>query len=81
MLFEKEKYYKYIKDLENVINFAYVIFILLFGIIGLAMGKAIGLIIGILIGILLAGSYTLNTKIKIQKMKWEIDIYDKVKKI
>lgn len=75
MLFEKDKYYKYIKELETIINFSYVIYITIFSIIGLILFKGIGLIIGILVGILLAKAYTLNTKIKVQRMKWEIDIY------
>lgn len=81
MLFEKEKYYKYIKTLENIINFAYLIFILIFGIIGAAIGKGTGLILGIIIGLILAGVYTINGKIKIQKMKWQIDIHQKIYKL
>lgn len=81
MLFEKDKYYKYIKDLENVVNFSYVIFAIIFGLIGAAIGKGFGLILGAIIGILLAGAYTLNTKIKIQRMKWELDIHQKINKL
>ncbi len=54
MLFEKEKYYKYIKTLENSVNFYYVILITLLSIIGIITGKLIGLIIGAIIGYLIA---------------------------
>lgn len=80
MLFEKEKYYKYIGTLEKIINFYYVIFISITALIGLATGKGLGFIIGILLGILIAKVYTLKTKIKIQKMKWEIDMHELTKK-
>lgn len=81
MLFEKDKYYKYIKELENIVNFSYAIYAIIFGILGAIIGKGIGLILGIIIGMLLARAYTLNTKIKIQKMKWEIDIHQKIYKL
>lgn len=76
MLFEKEKYYKYVNELENMVNFSYAMFIIIFGIIGLAIASVIGLLLGIIIGILISKMYTLNAKIKIQKMRWEIDIYE-----
>lgn len=75
MLFEKEKYYKYINNLERNIIIAYIIIILLTTILGIIIAKGIGLILGIAIGIIISGNYTLITKIRIQKMKWEIDIY------
>lgn len=75
MLFEKEKYYKYINNLERNIIIAYIIIILLTAILGIIIAKGIGLILGIAIGIIISGNYTLITKIRIQKMKWEMDIY------
>lgn len=75
MFFEKDKYYKYIGDLENLINFSYAIYITIFAILGLVIYGIIGLILGILIGILIARIYTLNAKIKVQRMRWELDIY------
>lgn len=80
MFFEKEKYYKYIGTLEKVVNFTYVIFIIMFAITGAIIGKGLGLIIGILIGFLLAGAYTFKIKITIQNMKWRIDIHEFIKK-
>ena len=77
MLFEKDTYYKYIKTLESMNTLAYVIIVGLGVIIGLATG-ILTLIISLPISILLANMYTFATKIKIQKMKWEMDVYDKI---
>lgn len=81
MLFEKDKYYKYVGTLEKMVNFSYIVLIGLFMIVGILVGKEIGFIIGTLIGFILATTYTLNTKIKIQDMKWKLDIYQKISKI
>ena len=80
MLFEKEKYYKYIGTIENMITAYYFIIIGIFVLIGIASKNFIGFIICILIGILMSTIATLNAKIKIQEMKWKMDIYETVKK-
>ena len=80
MLFEKEKYYKYIGTIENMITAYYFIIIGIFILIGIASKNLIGFIICILIGILISTIATLNAKIKIQEVKWKMDIYEKVKK-
>ena len=72
MLFEKEKYYKYIGTIENMITAYYFIIIGIFVLIGIASKNFIGFIISTIA--------TLNAKIKIQEMKWKMDIYEKVKK-
>lgn len=77
MLFEKEKYYKYINQLENYQTAVFVIIMLIFTIIGLANGITT-LIITIPLGLLIAWLYTIKTKIKIQEMKWKFDIYSKL---
>lgn len=79
MLFEKEKYYNYINKLEKNITITYIIITIFTAIIGTAILQGIGFIIGILLGLLISGNHTLITKIKVQKMKWELDIYDKIK--
>ena len=76
MLFEKDKYYGFINGIEKMITVAYVIFILLGVIIGMTTGGIIGLIIGGLIGLFIATLYTKASKIKIQEMKWKMDIYE-----
>lgn len=78
MLFEKEKYYSYIGILEKMINFYYALFIGIFGIIGVATGNVFGLIIGVGLGFIMAKACTLGAKIKVQKMRWEMDIYLKL---
>lgn len=80
MLFEKEKYYKYIGTIENMITAYYFIIIGIFLLIGIASKNFISCIIFVLIGILISTIATLNAKIKVQEMKWKIDIYEKVKK-
>lgn len=80
MLFEKDKYYKYIGKLEKAINYYYIICIILFALIGLIIWNVIGLILGGLVGFLLAGAYTLKTKILIQNMKWKMDMHELLKK-
>lgn len=77
-MFEKDKEYEYIQYLEKNIIFVYIITMLLFAIIFTAMLKAIGLIFGLILGYFLAKYYTISTKIKIQEMKWRIDIHNKI---
>ena len=80
MLFEKEKYYKYIGTLQNMVNFAYAVIILICFLIG-SIGGPFGGLLGIGIGFLLATAYTIAAKIKIQEMKWKMDIHDKLKRL
>lgn len=77
MFFERDTYYKYIKTLESMNQLAYVIIIGLGVIIGLATG-IVTLIISVPISILLANAYTFASKIKIQEMKWKIDIHAEI---
>ena len=77
MLFEKDTYYKYIKTLENMNTLIYVVIVGLGIIIGLSTG-ILTLIISVPISILLANMWTFATKMKIQKLKWEMDVYDKI---
>lgn len=78
MLFEKEKYYKYINQIEKSITVTYIIIVGIFMIIGLALANMISFILMTLIGFLISSMYTLGAKIKIQKMRWEIDIHNKI---
>lgn len=80
MMFEKEKYYKLIKDLEKMVTIAYVLILIFSVLIGLINGGTL-LIITIPIGLLLAFLYTFAMKTKIQEMRWQMDIYDKINKI
>lgn len=77
MFFERDTYYKYVKTLESMNTIAYVIIIGLGVLIGLATGVAT-LIISIPISILIANMYTFATKIKIQEMKWKIDVHAEI---
>lgn len=77
-MFEKNKEYEYIQYLEKNIIFVYIITMLLSATVFTAVLKAIGLIIGLVLGYFLAKYYTISTKIKIQEMKWRIDIHNKI---
>ena len=79
MFFERDTYYKYIKTMESMNTLVYVIIISIGVIIGLTTG-IVTLIISIPISILLANMYTFATKIKIQEMKWKIDIHAEITK-
>ena len=78
MLFEQENYYKYIQTLEKIKTAYYVIFILIGILIGATTTNGLAIITGGLIGFFAAAMSTLAIKIKIQKMKWEMDIYNKI---
>lgn len=79
MIFEREKYYKLMKDLENGINIIYIIIMFFSVIIGIAAG-VVTLIITIPLGLLIAYFMTFATKIKVQEMKWKIDVHNKLNK-
>lgn len=77
MIFEKEKYYKYIQQLERYQTIVYVIIMIISVITGIA-GGGIALIITIPIGMLISWFYLIATRVKIQEMKWKFDIYNKL---
>ena len=79
MIFEKEKYYKYIQNIETTIKIAYIIIMLISVLLGIAAGIA-PLIITIPIGLLVSWVYTIGAKIKVQEMRWKFDIYNKIMK-
>ena len=77
MIFEKEKYYKYINQLEKCQSVIYITIIILSVLIGLTKGLK-GLIITIPIGLFFEWLYTFKMKVTIQEMKWKFDIYNKI---
>ena len=77
MIFEKEKYYKYIQQLERYQSIVYAIVMIIAVITGIA-GGGIALIITIPVGMLISWFYLIATRIKIQEMKWKFDIYNKL---
>ena len=79
-MFEKEKYYKYIKTLEGMNTATYAIVMTISIISGAMTNNLLTLILSALLGFLFANIITFCTKMKIQKMRWEIDIYDKIYK-
>ena len=77
-MFNINKYNKYIETIEKRIHYYYVFSFGIFTIIGAYTKGITGMIIGIIIGLLISNYLTLNLKIKIERMKWEIDIYKKI---
>lgn len=76
-MFDEKKYYNYIQKLEKRLDYYYVFSIGIGAILGAYLYYIKGIIIGCIMGLLIANYFTLKTKIKIQKMKWEIDMYRK----
>lgn len=77
-MFEKDKEYEYIQYLEKNIIFVYVVIMILFTLMFLILLKGLGVIIGLILGYFVAKNYTIGNKIKIQEMKWQIDIHNKI---
>lgn len=78
MIFEQNKYYKYIGTLEKIIIAFYIFYILIGILIGAYAGSGFTIIICGLIGFFAAGIQTILIKIRIQEMKWKMDIYNKL---
>lgn len=79
MLFDKGAYYRKIKRMELVTNFCYVICAIAGAYISYCIKHTgINVIIGTIIGLIIAKIYSENTELKIEKMKWEFDIYNKI---
>ena len=77
MIFEKEKYYKYIQQLEKYQTIVYIIIMIIAVIVGIITGGAT-LIITIPLGMLISWFYLISVRVKIQEMKWKFDIYNKI---
>ena len=75
-MFEENEYIKLTNQLQNTVTTTYAIIMIIAIIIGIA-GGGVALIITIPIGLLISKYYTLKTRIKIQEMKWKIDMYEK----
>ena len=79
MLFNKNKYYGYIQTIEllNVI-LIFIITISTTILFLLIFKKLLLALIGFLIGILISSFLNITRNIKAEKMKMEIDIYEKI---
>ena len=80
MMFEYKKYYEYIQILEIEKKIIYIILSATGFTIGAFWG-ILGIILGICIGLIFASIVSLKIKVQIQKMKWEIDIYNMIRNI
>lgn len=75
-MFEENEYIRLTNQLQNTVTTTYAIIMIIAVIIGIA-GGGLALIITIPIGLLISKYYTLKTRIKIQEMKWIIDMYER----
>ena len=78
MIFEQDKYYKYIGTLEKIKTAFYIFYILIGIVIGSATGNGFTIILFGLIGFFFASIQTILIKIRIQEMKWKMDVYNKI---
>ena len=80
MLFDKEKFKKYANDIETCAIIFFILYLTIACFIGLIIYKIIGLLIAI--GITLFTGYPIYViiMIKVQEMRWKIDIYEKLQK-
>lgn len=93
MLFEKEKYYELSEEIRNKIVKYYIIYIIIFTILGITISsilnitkesiilKLLVIFVFMLIGLLIASEKTIKIQIQEQEMKWKIEIYDILKKL
>ena len=78
-MFDENEYIKLINSLQNGVTLSYVIILILSVLIGIGTGGTT-LIITIPIGLIIAYIFTFATKVKIQEMKWRIDMYENTRK-
>lgn len=78
MLFEKEKYYKYINTIEKAITITYILIVGFFCLLGAASKNILIFTAATMLGFGIAHMYTLNAKIRIQRMRLEIDIHENI---
>lgn len=93
MLFERNTYYELSEEIRKRIVKCYILYIILFSIVGLIVSNILPIIKGntimtiavtiafLFIGLLIADEKTEAYQIKEQEMKWKIDIYDMINKI
>lgn len=68
------KYLDYVKTLQTQITITYVVVMIFAVLIGIGL-KWVGLILTIPIGLWICSWYTIRQKIKIEEMKWQIDLH------
>lgn len=78
MLFNKRLYYKYIGILENLTIFCFIVYCGIGGLIGAIIYELQGLLIGILVNFISGYIIYLFLRIKVEEMKWKMDIYEKI---
>lgn len=86
-MFNEKNYIKYIKILENIISFKYIFFVLICmfggGILCIKVlninPPIIGFAVGGLLAIIIYYFYFIKEQIKVEKLKMELEIYQKIK--
>ena len=77
-MFDKKLYYNYIKILENLTIIIFMLYCIILALIGTFTFKLKGLIISIIIAFISGYPTYLFLKIKVEEMKWKLDIYNKI---
>ena len=93
MLFEKEEYYELSEEIRKKVVKYYIIYIILFTIIGITISSILNItkeslilkllitFMSMLIGLLFANEKTIKIQIQEQEMKWKIEIYDMISRL
>lgn len=77
-MFNKNLYYSYIKILETITILVFITYCLVSGMAGAIIYEIKGLLIGLLISFISGYPIYLILKIKVEEMKWKLDIYNKI---
>lgn len=77
-MFDKKLYYNYIKIIENITIIIFILYCVVLSLIGVFILEIKGLIIGLIIGFISGFPTYLFLKIKVEEMKWKLDIYNKI---
>lgn len=80
MIFNRNLYYKYIRILENLTIIAFIAYCFVAAVVGAIFLKEKGILMGFAISFISGYPTYLILKIKVEDMKWKLDIYDKIDK-
>lgn len=80
MLFNRNLYYKYIRILENLTIIAFIAYCFVAIVVGAIFLEEKGILMGFAISFISGYPTYLILRIKVEDMKWKLDIYDKIDK-
>ena len=77
-MFDKKTYYSYITILDTLTTVMFMLFIIACSLVGLFVLEIKGLIIGLVVSLITSFPVYIFSKIKVEEMKWKLDIYNKI---